>query len=176
MEPKKKIFVSIVIFIIINLALIIILIFPFARAIEKNSQDLILQKQELILLSEKSEKTKNLKNIYQVHQKNLEKIDALFIDPETPIDFIGFLEKNAEDSQVKIKKSLASDKTQETDFGPALSFNISLESSVSNFMKFLEKLENAPYLIEIPNLNINALGEKSLGNINATISIRVLTK
>jgi len=176
MPSNRKIYIFALIVGVINLCLIILLILPLIKSIENSSKDLTNQKQELKLSLEKKENSANLERIYRDSQKELEKIETIFVDPETPIDFIGFLETTARDSQVEIKKSLTSDKTQETDFGPALSFNISLDSSASNFMKFLEKLENGPYLIEIRDLNIKRSGEKPSGLISASLSLRVLTK
>jgi len=173
MDPKKKIYLLGLIFGVLNIALIIFLVFPLINSLKKSSQDLISQRKELISFSEKKENFKNLEKIYQANQKKLEEIELLFIDPETPIDFIDFLENTAKDPQVSIKISLAPEKKQESDFGPTLSFNISRESSYPNFLKFLEKLENGPYLIEIQNLNIKKLEEEK---ISAALQIKVLTK
>jgi len=114
----------------------------------------------------------------------LEKIDDLFADPEVPIEFINFLEKNAGKSQLSIEISPMAKK--ETEPWPSLSFQISTVGSFSNFLKFLEKLETGPYLIEISNLNVKKITEKelrsekfetfSLSDVNALFLIKVLTR
>ncbi len=172
----KKIYLIGGILVIINLILIIFVIFPLINGIKKKSEDLVFQKTELILLEQKKENLVNLKKIYTARQTGLEKIEAVFVDPETPIDFISFLEETAKTSQASIKISLASETKEETDFGPALSFNISLEGPFPNFLKFLEKLENSLYLIEILDLNIRRLNGETPGRISVTFPIRVITK
>jgi hypothetical protein len=61
-----------------------------------------------------------------------------------------------------------------------------VSGSFANFMKFLEKLEAAPYLIEIENLIIKRVTASELGwgeiktlkssDIQATLDIKVQTK
>jgi hypothetical protein len=162
---------------VINLLLVIFVIFPLIRDIEKSPQDLISQKGQLLLLEKREENFKDLKEHYQSYQADLDEFETFFIDSETPIEFISFLENITQSSQGTIKISLASEKKEETELGSALAFNISLDSSFPNFLKFLEKLENSQYLIEILNLNIKKLGGESFsGNINAAFSIKVLAK
>jgi hypothetical protein len=177
MNSKKKIYIFGAIFGIINLLLIILVIFPLVGDIEKSPKDLISQKGQLLSLEKKEINFTDLKKAYQTHQADFENIETFFIDSETPIEFISFLENIAQSSQGTIKISLASEKKEETNLGSTLAFNISLDSSFPNFLKFLEKLENSQYLIEILNLNIKKSGGESFsGNINAALSIRVLTK
>lgn len=172
MTEKKKIYLLALFFGIFNLALLFLIVFPLLGKIEESSKELVLQNQKLISFSKGEENLRGLENTYQIHQKDLEKIESLYIDPETPIDFISFLEKMAFDSRAEIEISLVSEKIQETDFGKALSFNISLKTFYPNFLKFLERLENSPYLVEILDLNIKKSGEK----IEAPFSLNVLTK
>lgn len=177
MNSKKKIYIFGAIFGIINLLLIILVILPLIGDIEKSPKDLISQKGQLLSLEKKEINFTDLKKAYQSHQADFENIDTFFIDPETPIEFISFLENIAQSSQGVIKISLASEKKEETEIGPVLAFNVSFDSSFPNFLKFLEKLENSKYLIEISSLNIKKSGgENFSGNVNATLSIKVLTK
>lgn len=172
MTEKKKIYLLAFFFGILNLALLFLIVFPLLGKIEESSRELVLQNQKLTSFSKKEENLRELEKTYQIHQKDLEKIENLYIDPETPIDFISFLEKMAFDSGAEIEISLVSGKIQETDFGRALSFNISLKTFYPNFLKFLEKLENSPYLVEILDLNIKKSEEK----IEANFPLNVLTK
>jgi len=177
MDSKKKIYIYGIIFGIINALLIILVILPLIKEIEKSPKDLILQKGQLLSLEKKEENFADLKKVYQVHQADFENIETFFIDPETPEDFISFLEGFAQGLPASIKISFASEKKEETELGPVLAFNISIDSSFPNLLKFLEKLENSKYLIEILSLNIRkAGGDNFPSNVNATLSIKVLTK
>lgn len=179
MNPKKKIYLSLSIFGVVTILLIVLTIPPLFKKIKKNSEELLLQKNNLISFSEEIKSLQDSKGLYEDYRTNLEKIDELFVDPEIPIEFITFLEKNAVDSQLSIDISPGAAAKKETEPWPNLSFQISTNGSFTNFLKFLEKLENSPYLIKVLNLNLKRLTEKegvSPGNINAILSIKVFTQ
>ena len=185
MSPKKKIYLWLIIFVGISLYFLILVIPKLLGEIRKNSEDLISLNGELISLQKETENLNELEKIYQNYQPNLFKIDELFIDPETPIDFINFLEKNAQLSQLKIEISLAPKKEIKTDPWPSLFFKVPTYGSLPNFLRFLEKMENSPYLIEIVDLNIKRLAERdaqlikypglSPGDVESNLSIKVFT-
>ncbi|MCH8741391.1 hypothetical protein IH779_00570 [Patescibacteria group bacterium] len=166
----KKIYLIVSITVIINLILIIFIIFPLINSIKNISKDLVSQNSEIFLLEQREDNLKNLKKIYNSNQKNLEKIDASSVNLNTPIGFIGFLEKIAVDSQAGVEISLTEGKSS---FENSLLFSVSLGSSFPNFLKFLEKLENGPYFIEVSSLNIRRTIE---GEISAVLTFSVLAK
>ncbi|MBZ9578292.1 hypothetical protein KJA14_00280 [Patescibacteria group bacterium] len=184
LKPERKIYLSLIIFGIITILLIILIIHPLFKGIQKNSEEFISQKKKLILLQEEMKSLKETEVLYKTYQTNIDKIDDLFADPEVPIEFIEFLEKNAEKSQLSIKISLMARK--ETEPWPSLFFQISTVGSFPNLLKFLEKLEASSYLIEISDLNVKRLTEKelqsdefrtfSLGDVYTMFLIKVLTK
>lgn len=172
---KKIILISIV-FGLITLSLVFIGIFPLFQEIKKSSEALIALRAELTLLQDRDKKIEQLKRSYKELEPSLEKIDKLFFDPETPIDLIEFWEKLASSSGLSIKISPVSLKTLESDPWNSIGFQLSLTGltgSFSNFMKFLEKIERGPYLIEIQNLSIQKLNE---GDFNISLVTKVYTK
>jgi Tfp pilus assembly protein PilN len=176
---KKSLKISIV-FIITIIFLIIFLIYPLIKEIKKSSEDFLALKKELILIKKEAEYLKEFEKKYQSLKLDLKKAKDLLINPELPVDFIEFLEKIAKDSEVLIEiSSLAAKKIKE-DPWPSLKFQIIGKSSFANFLKFLEKLENSPYLIEVENLSATKskeeLGELSLAGISINLSIKVFTK
>lgn len=185
METKKKIYFWLAFFIIISLFFLVFVIPKLLRGIKENSENLFALKGELLLLEKEKKNLEELEKIYQSHQLSLEKIETLFIDPKIPIDFISFLEKEAQLSNLKIEIFLTPTIKKEQDPWPSLSFRISTYGSFPNFLKFLNKLENSPYLIEIGDLNIKRLGEKdtlatkypeiSTGDVETSLSIKVFT-
>lgn len=166
----KKIYLIIGITIVINLILIIFIVFPLIGNIKNISKNLVTQKSEIFLLEQREGNLENLKKIYNSNQKNLEKLDTSFVDPDTPIGFISFLEKIAANSQVSIEVSLNGGKSS---FENGLSFSVSLNSSSPNFLKFLEKLENGSYLVEVSSLNIRRTIE---GKVSVALTFSVLAK
>lgn len=185
MNLQNKIYLISAIFGLIILVLIVFFVSPLFKEIKKNSQDLIAFKKELISLEAKIENLRKFKEIFKTLEPDSEKIDKLLVDSEVPIDFIKFLEKTASDSQVLIEISSTSFKIVQTDPWPSLGFQIILTGSFPNYLKFLEKLETSPYLTEIQNLIVRRLSENeirlmaktlSLGDVKATLSIKVFTK
>lgn len=154
------------------------LIFPLFKDIKKSSEELMSQKGEFVNLEYKIANLEKFKVLYKNLEEILQRIDNLFISSEVPVDFIGFLETNSDKYFLKtdISPSFVI-KTGENTW-PFFTFQLSSVGSFSNFLKFLEKLENSPYLIEIKSLNIvKAPGEKSAVNdVRVLLSLKVFAK
>lgn len=186
MSPKKKIIIFSVIFGIAAIAIVGFIIRPLFKGIEKSSEELITAKKELILSQEEAGKFEQFKEIYKGLKPDLEKINQLFVDPEIPIDLIKFWEKEARDSELSIKISPIFLEVAETDPWNSIGFRLSLIGSFPDFLKFLEKTETSPYLIEIQNLTVEGLDQRKLGSkeyerfssadVNIALVIKVYTK
>jgi len=182
MSPRKKIYFWLLIFTLISLFFIVFLIPKFLKEIRAGSEKLISLKSELASFQKEKENLNQLSKAYQNYQENLVKIDKIFIDPRRPIEFFDFLDKNATLFQLKIEKSPVSRQKTETE-PPSLFLQISVIGSFPNFLKFLEKLENAPYLIDVLNLNVKKLTEREIQSkdllpqdIESTFLTKVYTK
>ncbi len=177
MNPKKKIIVFSLIFGIASLSLICFVIYPLFKGIKKNSEELIIAKRESILLQGKTGKIEQFRKTYEDLRPDLEKIDHLFIDSEAPIDLIKFLKKTAEDSDLSNNISSVSVKTAETDPWSSLGFQVTLKGFLPDFLKFLEKIETTPYLIEVQNLAIKKVNGSGLNlGVSAALVIKVYTR
>jgi hypothetical protein len=153
MSPKKKIFLNLGIFLGIFLVFLVWIFPNLFGEIQKISQDLIFLKQKLLVLQKEEENLQHLKITYQNYEANLQQIQQIFVNYKVPIEFIEFLEKAAHINQQEIDISLYSPKVEE-DLWPSLTFRVLTKGPFSGLMRFLAKLENSPYLIEILNLNI----------------------
>ena len=191
MTIKNKINLSLIIFSILSVSLIVFLIYPLFREMRMDSEDLISQKQKIISLEKKIENLGKFQIIWQGIEPDFQKIEKLFIDPEVPVEFISALEAIAKDCQMTIEISSFPSSRTEKDLWSSLFFQISSATSFSKFLKFLEKIETSPYLIEISSLNVRKLTEaelaqpflqkelgegNSLGDVAATFSLKVYTK
>ncbi len=185
MNLKKKIYIILAIFCFAVLILAVVLIYPLLEGIKENSEQLITTRKELVFLEKQITELKEFKENYQEYKPNLEIIDKLFVDPETPLQFIQFLETRAANSNISLEISAIIPQREKTssDLWDNTVFQISLKGSFSNFLRFLEKIEASSYLIESQNLTVNELNKgaigpegKSLGNIEANLSIKVFTK
>ena len=147
-----------------DLILIIFIIFPLITGIQNDSKELISLKSELSVLEQTKGNAEELKKLSALHQQDAEAINAIFIDPKIPIDFIRFVETTASESGTTLEVSYDEN---------SVSFDIALEGSFSAFLKFLTKLENGPYPLEISSLNIK---RTTGGKISATLILSVLAK
>lgn len=186
MKPLRKIYLTLGIFGILIILLIVFLVLPFFRNIKNNFNDLISKKKELVTLNFEIENLGAIRQKYEGYKPDLEKIDTLFINSEVPVDFIKFLEKLASNSKISVKiSSYAAQKSQNQPW-PSIQFQLIAAGSFENVSRFLEKLENSPYLIKIQNLIIRKISQDELsqpewknlspGDVSSSLLIEVFTK
>lgn len=174
MKSKEKIILFSLIFGIVILLLICFLIYPLVQGIKRNSQDLVRAKEELTLFQTKLQEVEQTRESYNKLKSDLDKIDNFFVDCEVPIDFIKFLEKTASDAGLSIDISPVSLKIGEAASWNSIGFSLILIGSFPDFSKFLEKIETAPYLLEVQGLGVKRY-EISPSNIKADLTIKVYT-
>lgn len=174
-KDKRKV-INLVILIIIILLFFIFIILPLLNEIREGSESFIFEKKRFTELNIKTEKLRNFQDIYQERQININRLNQLLIEPINPINFIKFLEEQADNSQL-LREIDPIPRGREEDDYSYLNFRLKLEGSFPNFLKFFERLESGPYLVNILNLNIRRLEEEELAEqISALISIRVYAK
>lgn len=175
MTIKEKTIIFSLISLVIILVFVVFGIYPQLKGIKKSSEELIDVKKELISFQNKVKELERFPKIYQELEPDLKKIDSLFVDPEVPIDLIKFWETTAQTSILSIEISPAIIKPQEDDLWKSMGFQMVLIGPFPNFLRFLEKIETAPYLIEVQNLVINKT-EIGQTDVKATLLTKVFTK
>lgn len=190
MSINKKIIIISLSFGLILLFLIIFGIFPILKNIKEDSKKLSQGKEELAIIKNKIENSGPIKEIYQKIDPSFQKIDGLFVDPQLPIDLIKFWEKTAAESNISISISNitlqnSEGKESKKDFWDSLKFQMVLDGSFSGFSKFLEKIENSPYLTELQDITIkkitggevkNSKQQPSSSNVSVLITLKAFTK
>ncbi|MCX6764662.1 MAG: hypothetical protein NTU58_03070 [Candidatus Nealsonbacteria bacterium] len=183
----RKTYIASVFFIGFFIASIIFLIIPLIKEIEKNSRDLIIVKADRKFFSEERSNIEKFENIFKEIQPNIEKTNIFFVSSEVPIDFINFLEKLASDSDIFLKiypSGVSLVEKSNKSLWPFLNFNLEASGSFYNFSKFIEKLENSSYLIQVQDLNIRKVkteisssSDEGLSNeISASFFLKVFAK
>lgn len=172
MKKANKITLSIVVFIVFIVLMIVFVINPLYQEAKEKSQELVNQKKQLSILETKIGNLERFKILYKSLEDILEKIDNLFVDSEVPVEFITFLETTADNSNLIIDISPGSSGKFGKDPWPSIIFKTSLTGEFPNFLKFMEKLENSQYLIEIQNLAVN----KKTTGVEGTLTIKVFVK
>lgn len=176
MNPAKKIYITLAFWGIFTILLISLAIFPLFNNVRKNTQTILSAKKDIVSLDAEFDNLETVRKQYQEYSLNLEKINSLLVNAEVPIDFIRFLEKLGADSNVSILISSGQGQKGDNQWTP-LYFQISLTGSHLNFSRFLDKLENSPYLVGVQNMTIRTAVLENIGQgVIANFSIKVLAK
>jgi Tfp pilus assembly protein PilO len=176
MTVRKKIYLTIFIFVIAVFTLVFLVVAPLFKGIRNHASDLLAAKEERAGLIGEIENLSEFKKQFQEYKANLEKIDSLLVDSEIPIEFIRFLEKLASDSGVSMEMyplSAAESGNQDWDI---LGYQLSVSGPFLNFSRFLEKLENSSYLIEVQDMSLQKTAGDGTVKIQANFIIEVFAK
>ncbi len=179
---KDKIKLSLIVFLALSIFILIFLVYPIYKNIKDNAIELSLKKQDSLYIDNKLSNIEEFKKNYKEIKANLEKGESLFIKSEAPVNFIGFLEKISENSDVSIKISPSAAVIKMDDFWYSIMFQINASGRFPDILKFIEKLESGPYLTQIETLDIirltvNDVRSKefagySVGDTRASFSIK----
>jgi len=82
--------------------LVLFAIKPIFGQIKTESGNFAIQKKELLESDIKAQNIRDFNDNFKQYQPNLEKMDGVFLNISEPIEFIQFLEKEAEDSRLSI--------------------------------------------------------------------------
>ena len=183
---KRKIFFILISIILIAFILMLLLVISLIKDIRKNSEEFLLERKALTSMEREFQEFEDFERNSAFYQSNLEKLDKLFLNPEVPIDFIQFLEEESGNLGLLIKIFPSIITSRETDFWQSIGFQILLTGSFPDSLKFLEKLQTSPWLLEIQRTEVQRISEKdlqlerlkdfSLGDISFSIILKVYTK
>jgi len=178
MTMANKTNFTIIVFLILIVLSVVFIILPIFQNINNSAKALISEKQNFSSLEADISNLERFKILYKDLEEILGKINNLFVDSEVPVEFITFLEDTSEKCQLKIDIVPSSEKKIQEGAWSYLNFQINTTGSFPNFMKFLEKLENSQYLVEVQSVNISKLTQeqKEVSNVRATFSVKVFVK
>ncbi|MFH1509805.1 MAG: hypothetical protein ABID67_01485 [Candidatus Nealsonbacteria bacterium] len=173
MSSKQKNNISISFFLIFFISIFFLVIYPLFKDIQSSAKELSLQENKLITLQLKIDGLEQFKNVYKGLEGDLKKKDDLLVNLEVPVEFINFLENEAQQSNLDFEITSANNYTDNFNPWSYIIFQATANGNFSNLVKFLERVENDLYLIEIININIKEAGDS---NIKTTFSIKVFSK
>lgn len=180
MTPKQTLLLNLFFTLAILLFSIVFLLSPTLKDIKHISQNLFKIESDLRNIEKRVENLRNFKRQFPSLRENLSLFEKSIVDKELPIDFINFLENVASSNQILFEISLLNKGKD------LLSFQINAIGSPQNIFRFLEKIENCPYLLQGEKIVITKMSETELktkglekfplGSLKSTFSIRVQTK
>ena len=148
---------------------------PIFSQIRRESENLIIQREELLEFETKVQNLHDFRANFKQYQPNLEKIDRLLVNISEPIEFIEFLESGASAAKLLVEISPPALKEKGDDAWPSLEFALAIEGPFPDFLRFLDRLESSQYLVRVVNLAVGKTPRVE-NNITAALSIRVYAK
>lgn len=177
MTPAKKIYIILGVWIIFAIIFVFFVISPILNGIRSNKDALLSSKKEIASINAELGNLQTVRKQYEEYSPNLEKIDSLLVNSEVPIDFIRFLEKLASGCGVSVRISSGRDQSAESQRWTSLYYQLHIEGSYLKFSRFLDKLENSDYLIEVQDMNIRSAASEGANQESvADFSIKVFAK
>ncbi len=182
MNPQKKIILSLLVFCFCALIFVVLIIFPLFRGIKAKSKELISQRRIMIETQAMVEKLKEIQITHEIYRQDLESINVLLVNPDTPLALIEFLEEMAENLNLVIEISPNVIQGRENEPWPSLNFSFALAGSFSDFSKFVEKLELSSFpgaggaqgfLIEILNVDISRLNKETFSSEDVRVVLLI---
>jgi hypothetical protein len=180
MDFKRKIYLTSFAFLSFSVVLVFSSLYLF-KGIQKEASELISLKREIALVQLKTKNFENFQKDYKAYQKNLKKMGdllnyGLFIDPEIPVDFVNFLEKEANLANLETQISPAYLEKKEEDPWDFLAFRIKSTGDFQGLAQFIERLENCQWLIDIVSLEMKFNEKKGAIETNLLIKAYAQTK
>lgn len=183
-SPKRKIAIIAVSFALLYSALTIFAILPLVKQIEKDSQKVASKEVIVGVLERQLDSLVDFQKKQSEYQSYLEQAESSFVRADAPIIFMEFLEAQAHLVDVFLSVSSITQRKGE-EFG--LGLNLKLAGPFARCLRFLEKIEQSPFLIEITNMQARRLTEKDIdkseefgrlapGDVEIIISLRTLIR
>lgn len=183
--PQRKIYLTLTILAVVIIVLLFFLIRPLIAKVKTVSVDFKEKNNSLVSFEKRgTDYLARLRGEYFDIEPQIPEINKYFLEPGEAIDFILAVEEIATlSSNYQEIKGVGSSKEEDI-----LSFQISLWGSFPNLIKFLARLENMKYFIDIYSLQIAKVEERdrgglrekgivvSVGDVKSTINIGVYVK
>lgn len=129
----------------------------FISGIEDSSAKIVADKKAIVDISAKNAKLADSREKYEEIKETAEDAFAVILDKGSTVDFITQAEKDAQESNVKLKINTVGEKTakQDNSFISSADFQFTAGGDFNGLMHFLYNLENFKYDLDISNVKIS---------------------
>ena len=156
------------------------LILPKFKEIKEIFKEISQKELELAQIENRQKEIEKFKKTFPEIKENLLNFKNSFVNPEIPIDFVESIEKMAKDLKIPIQISILTSSKEK------ISFQVKGAGFPENVFKFIEKIENSNFLIQIEKIRISKFTEAELkmkefegfskNDLKFEISLSVLAK
>ena len=184
LSAKKKIFILLSIFCLIDVLLFALLIFSLTKKVAANVNEFRGQQKNLKVLEAQTVSLKDFqKNVSDLKNYNLV-VQSAFVDPTAPVGFMQFLEKWANNYNLGLTVALFDSPAIKGDIWTSVGVRVDVIGDLSNCLRFAETLENSPWVIMITRLELQKVipregaliaDEKPLGGATLSFDIKAFS-
>lgn len=151
---NKKIFLTVFFFIGCVTGLVFCIALPIYSDIWNTGMRLREQRKIISDYDKRIAAARKFTVFAKEEKDNLEKIDKVFIDARVPLEFINSIENAAREVSVEVELfSPAIQKKADNEWS-TMEIEADISGNMAGVMRFLKKIENSIYLVEIQNINI----------------------
>ena len=177
---NQKTIIAIATFFVVILLFTALAVFPLLQAIKRDSKDLESQYLKVLTAASAEKEVAEFLEFFEVNEESFNVIENIFVDAQTPIGFIQFIEEIAAASNLTVKITPDDPKKQKGVPWPVMDFQLASSASYPMFLRFLEKLENGPYLLLVQNASLtrerSSRDEENIAkDVSFTLLVQVFT-
>ena len=175
---KKKVIIYVAVTILL-LSMVVFTLYYLGQGIRDDYQTLLVAKKDEVLMAKDIENIAEFNNIALSYASEFVSFEGIFINPDIPIPFIEFLEEASQASQLELDIVPSDPERVKGDPWSSMDFSLTLEGRYPDFVEFIEKLESAPYLMELRNLSIKKFRgrtDKPTGHGEFTVLVRAFVR
>ena len=178
---KKKIYILILTFCLIDVLLFVLVIFPLTKRVGENANEFRGQQKNLRALEAQTVSLKDFqKNVSDLKNYALV-VQNAFIDPTAPVSFLQFLEKWAVNYNLALAVAPFDSPAVKGDIWSSVGVRVDATGNLANCLRFAEMLENSPWVIMITRFELQktvptmAVQEKPLGEATLSFDIKAFS-
>ncbi len=164
---RKKIFLSLMVFLIIILILLVFIVIPTIRDIKNMSQEIEEQRLDLEKKYIKGQSLKQLAENLKKIEPELVNLDQIFINQNRELEFITTLEEIAARNNINQKINLGAINPAGSESFKKTTIQLFTSGSFNDQINYLLNLEALNYYVNINSLELSPGGQ--LGGINMMI-------
>lgn len=159
-SAKKKFYLFVLSACFVDFLVFYLILFPLLKRIQINAENLDLQKVSLAVLAERSGKLEFLQKNSDNLKKNNQFVQGAFIDSSAPVQFMEFLEKQAQDHHLSLAASLFNLSETKNDLWPAIGVRLKIEGRLADCLRFMETIENSHWVIAVTRFDLQKIKEE----------------
>jgi len=166
---KKKITILLALFPLVMAAIVFFVVIPSVNDIKAIKNEIEEQRIDLEIKYKKGQSLKKLSENLKTVEPQIAKLDKIFINEDTALDFITTMEKIANDNRVAQNMNLLSSKSAKKNGYKKMPLQITAKGDFVNLLNYLIDLEALDYYVNVNSLEMTSFEQAGKGNVKMLI-------